>query len=248
MKKIIFGVLAVTLSTMTLAENKYGIGAGVGISNSIYKGFENKAYPVPLLDVNYGNFYIKGITPGYFFFKDENLSLSIFVDPTAGFPIKAKDIGSGYININDRDFQAMFGLRADLETGIAGIRMGASVQFGEHGTEAKLSAFKPCNINDQFTLVPGVHIKGFSGDYADYYFGVTSDEVNRSSTDKLAKEYKADTATSFGITLTVDYKYNQKISFIGILGVEKFSNEITDSPIVNDNPLFIASIGAKYFF
>lgn len=248
MKKIILSILAMVLSTVVLAENRYGIGAGIGVSNSIYKGAEDKAYPVPLLDVNYGNFYIKGITPGYFFFKGEDLSLSVFVDPMAGFPIKAKDMGHGYTNIDDRDFQAMIGLRTDLNTGIAGIRTGASVQFGEHGSEAKLSAFRPYHINNKFTLVPGIHIKGFSGDYTNYYFGITSDEVHRSSTDKLTKEYKADTAYSFGANLSAEYKYNEKVSFIGILGVEKFSSEITDSPIVNDDPLFIASIGAKYFF
>ena len=248
MKKIIFGILAMTLATIALAENRYGVGTGVGVSNSPYKGAEDKTYPVPLLDVNYGNFYIKGITPGYTFFKGEELSLSVFLDPLAGFPIKAKDMGDGYTNIDNRDLQAMVGLRADLNTGVAGIKTGASVQFGEHGSEAKLSAFRPYNINNKFILVPGIYVKGFSGDYSDYYFSVTSDEVNKSRIDKLTKEYKADTAYSIGINLSAEYKYNEKVSFIGILGVEKFSNEVTDSPIVNDNPLFVASIGAKYFF
>ena len=157
-------------------------------------------------------------------------------------------MGHGYKNIDNRDFQVMAGLRADLNTGIAGIRTGASVQFGEHGSEAKISAFRPYALNSKFTLVPGIYVKGFSGDYSDYYFGVTSNEVNRSKTDKLTREYKADTAYSVGANLTAEYKYNEKFSLIGILGVEKFSSEITDSPIVNDDPLFIASIGAKYFF
>ncbi|MDX8335978.1 MipA/OmpV family protein [Candidatus Cetobacterium colombiensis] len=248
MKKIIFGILAMSLSTMALAENKYGVGLGVGVSNSIYKGADDKAYPVPLLDINYGNFYVKGITPGYYLFRGEDLSVSAFIDPMAGFPIKAKDMGVGYTNIDDRDFQAMVGLRADLNTGIAGIRTGASVQFGEHGSEAKISAFRPYNINDKFTLVPGIYVKGFSGDYTDYYFGVTSDEVNRSKFDNLNREYKADAAASVGANLTAEYKWNEKFSLIGILGVEKFSSEVTDSPIVNEDPLFIASVGAKYYF
>lgn len=248
MKRIIFGALALSLSTIALAENKFGIGAGIGVSNSIYKGAEDKAYPVPLLDINYGNFYVKGITPGYFFFKGEDLSLSVFLDPLAGFSIKVKDMGNGYTNIDDRDFQVMIGLRADLNTGIAGIRAGASMQFGKHGSEAKISAFRPCFINNQFSLVPGIYVKGFSRDYADYYFGVTSGEANRSFRDNLTRKYEVDAATSIGATLTAEYKYNEKFSLVGILGIENFSSEITDSPIVNDEPLFITSIGAKYFF
>ncbi len=248
MKKFFFGTLALSLSTITLAENKLGIGAGIGFSNSIYKGAENKAYPIPLLDINYGNFYVKGITPGYFFSRGDKLSLSAFLDPIAGFPIKAKNIGNGYNNIDDRNFQTMVGLRADLNTGVSGIRTGASIQFGEHGSEAMLSAFRPYSVSAQFSLVPGIHIKGFSGNYVNYYFGITSDESNKSSRDNLNKKYKADAATSIGATLTAEYKYNEKFSVIGILAIEKFSNEVTNSPIVDDTPLFITSIGAKYFF
>ncbi|MGL5988336.1 MipA/OmpV family protein [Cetobacterium sp.] len=248
MKKIILSILALTLSTAAVAENKIGIGAGAGFSNSVYSGAESKAYPLPLLDINYGDFYAKGITFGYNFFKGEDLALSVYLDPMAGFPIKSEDIGEDYTNIEDRKFMAMIGLRADLNSGIAGIKAGTTVQFGEHGSEAKISLFKPYSINDKLILVPSIYAKGFSGDYSDYYFGVSDDEANKSESDKLTTSYKAETAFSVGTILTTSYKYNDKISLVGILGVEQFSNEITDSPITSEKPIFIASIGAQYFF
>ncbi|MGL4946316.1 MAG: MipA/OmpV family protein [Cetobacterium sp.] len=247
MKKVIFSLLALTLSTATLAQNKVGVGLGVGVSNSLYEGAESKAFPLPLLDINYGNFYAKGVTFGYNFFKGEDLSLSLYLDPMAGFPVKSEDMGEGYTNIEDRKFMAMAGLRADLNTGIAGIRTGTTVQFGEHGSEAKISVFKPYSINDKFVLVPTIYVKGFSGDYADYYFGVSSDEAKKGN-DKLTASYKAETAFSVGTVLTGEYKYSPSFSLVGIVGVEQFSNEITDSPIVKDEPIFITSIGAKYYF
>ncbi|MGL5355722.1 MAG: MipA/OmpV family protein [Cetobacterium sp.] len=247
MKKVIFSLLALTLSTAALAQNKVGVGLGVGVSNSLYEGAESKAFPLPLLDINYGKFYAKGVTFGYNFFKGEDLSLSLYLDPMAGFPVKSEDMGEGYTNIEDRKFMAMAGLRADLNTGIAGIRTGTTVQFGEHGSEAKISVFKPYSINDKFVLVPTIYVKGFSGDYADYYFGVSSDEAKKGN-DKLTASYKAETAFSVGTVLTGEYKYSPSISLVGIVGVEQFSNEITDSPIVKDEPIFITSIGAKYYF
>ncbi|MGL4998309.1 MAG: MipA/OmpV family protein [Cetobacterium sp.] len=247
MKKVIFSLLALTLSTATLAQNKVGVGLGVGVSNSLYEGAESKAFPLPLLDINYGKFYAKGVTFGYNFFKGEDLSLSLYLDPMAGFPVKSEDMGEGYTNIEDRKFMAMAGLRADLNTGIAGIRTGTTVQFGEHGSEAKISVFKPYSINDKFVLVPTIYVKGFCGDYADYYFGVSSDEAKKVN-DKLTASYKAETAFSVGTVLTGEYKYSPSISLVGIVGVEQFSNEITDSPIVKDEPIFITSIGAKYYF
>ncbi|MGL5190241.1 MAG: MipA/OmpV family protein, partial [Cetobacterium sp.] len=68
MKKVILGILALSLSSMAIANDKVGVGLGAGVSNSIFKGADDKAYPVPLLDINYGNFYAKGITVGYTFF------------------------------------------------------------------------------------------------------------------------------------------------------------------------------------
>ena len=103
-------------------------------------------------------------------------------------------------------------------------------------------------MGEKLVLVPSIHMKGFSGDYADYYFGVTSEEAGRKGNYNLRDEYKADTAFSYGATLTAEYKMSEKLSLIGIVGVEKFSDEITDSPIVNDEPIVLASIGAKYFF
>lgn len=248
MKKIIFSILALSLATTAMANDKVGVGLGAGVSNSIYKGADDNAYPVPLLDINYGNFYAKGITVGYTFFRGEDLSLSAYLDPMAGFGIDAEDMGAGYRNIDDRDTQAMVGLRADLNTGIADIRTGATVQFGEHGSEAKISAFRAYPIGEKLVLVPSIHMKGFSGDFTDYYFGVTAEEAARSNRDNLKSEYKADTAFSYGANLTAEYRVNEKLSLIGIVGIEKFSNEITDSPIVDDEAIVLASVGAKYFF
>ncbi|MGL5702972.1 MAG: MipA/OmpV family protein, partial [Cetobacterium sp.] len=173
---------------------------------------------------------------------------SAYLDPMAGFGIDAEDMGAGYRNIDDRDTQAMVGLRADLNTGIADIRTGATVQFGEHGSEAKISAFRAYSLGEKLVLVPSIHMKGFSGDFTDYYFGVTAEEAARSNRDNLKSEYKADTAFSYGANLTAEYRVNEKLSLIGIVGVEKFSNEITDSPIVDDEAIVLASVGAKYFF
>ena len=87
MKKILLGLLALTMSATLFAENKFGIGAGIGLSDSMYKGAEDKAYPMPLLDINYGDFYVKGVTVGYQFYQDDAFAASLFLDPLAGFAV-----------------------------------------------------------------------------------------------------------------------------------------------------------------
>ncbi|MGL5209115.1 MipA/OmpV family protein [Cetobacterium sp.] len=265
MKKILMGLLALTLSATMFAEtgsgaelvdsifkgtsdtgNKFGIGAGVGVSDSIYKGAEDKAYPMPLLDINYYDLYVKGATIGYSFYRDDAFAASLFVDPLAGFAVDGADLARGYDNIDDRKFQAMFGIRLDAETGFYGVRTGLSAQVGEHGGEGKISAFKAYRVDDKLTIVPSIHVKGYSGDYTDYYFGVTSDEARRNS--KIDRAYKADAAYSIGLNLTADYRLTDNVALMAFLGVEKFSSEISDSPIVDDGVLYLVGIGAKYYF
>lgn len=247
MKKIIIGLFALTMSISALADNKYGIGIGVGVSDSIYKGANDKAYPIPLFDINYGNLYVKGATVGYDVYKNDMFAASLFIDPLAGFAVKGSDLGNGYDHIDDRKFQAMFGLRLDYKTPFYGIRTGALTQFGNHGAEGKLSVFKPYKVYDNFILVPSAHIRGYSGNYTDYYFGVTNSEANDNRNLKN-REYDADTAYSVGINLTADYKLNDDLAFVAFLGVERFSSEISDSPIVEDSVLYLVGVGAKYYF
>lgn len=246
MKKILLGLAALTMSITTLAQDKFGVGVGVGVSNVIYKGAGDKTYPMPLLDINYGDLYIKGITVGYNIFKDDVFAASLFVDPLAGFTVDGGDMAKGYDGIDDRKFQVMFGARLDANTGFYGIRTGLSAQFGEHGSEGKLSAFKPYRVTDKLTIVPAINITGYSGEYTDYYFGVTSDEARKSH--KIHTSYKAKGAYSFGVNLTADYNLTDRVALMAFLGVQRFSSEITDSPIVEDDVIYLVGVGAKYYF
>ncbi|MGL4997696.1 MAG: MipA/OmpV family protein [Cetobacterium sp.] len=249
MKKLLMGLLALTISTTMFAEDKFGIGAGMGISDNMYKGAESKAYPMPLLDVNYGDLYIKGVTLGYEFYKDDTFAASLFLNPLAGFTVEGQDLESGYNKIDDREFGAMFGIRLDANTGFYGVRTGLSAQFGERGGEGKLSAFKAYKASERLTIVPSVHIKGYTKDYTDYYFGVTSEEARRVGNEKIEKAYEPNSAYSFGANIAADYKLTDSVALMAFLGVEKFSSEISDSPIVEDDGiLYLVGIGAKYYF
>ncbi len=264
MKKILMGLLALTVSTTMLAEggsgaelvdsiykgsinsgNKFGLGVGMGVSNSIYKGADGRLYPIPLLDINYYDLYVKGATVGYQFYKNDAFAASLFVDPLAGFAVDGADLAKGYDNIDDRRFQTMFGIRLDADTGFYGVKTGLSAQIGKHGGEGRVAAFKAYRVDDKLTLVPSIHIKGYSGDYTDYYFGVSSDEARRNSN---LNTYKADTSYSIGFNLTADYRLTDNVALMAFLGVEKFSSEISDSPIVDDGVLYLVGVGAKYYF
>lgn len=250
MKKSLLGILALVsvLSTTSFSsENKVGIGLGVGTSTKIYKKEDREYLPIPSMDVQYGPMYIKGMNIGVDLIKDDAFAVSLFVDPYTGFGAKGKDMKNGYKNIDERKYQTMVGAKIDANTGINDIRTMLALKTGEHGTVGKASIYKAFRVNDKLTLIPNIGMSGYSGDYSDYYFGVSSGEANRSKFDKLT-EYKANEAYSFDAGLLADYRLTDDIALTSFLGVNKFSDEIGDSPIVENDVVYMVSVGARYYF
>ncbi|MEG0135020.1 MAG: MipA/OmpV family protein [Cetobacterium sp.] len=247
-KEILTLIAGLTMSTMALgAENgRYGLGLGLGLGSSLYKGAETKAYPVPMLDVDYNDFYIKGIEIGYRFYENTPVSLDVFLDPLSGYGVKGNDLGKGYDNIDERKPQVMVGLAVNYDPRFEGAIVRASVMGGENGAKSKLSLLRPIVIDPTLVIVPGIHANFYSADFVDYYFGVTTDEAIKNK--HIDKSYSPNSGYSLGLGFALEKKLTAKVSLMSFASIEKFSDEITDSPIVDKSYVLVAGVGAKYFF
>jgi outer membrane protein len=250
MKKVllILGMISTISSFANAEENKLGIGLGIGVSNRVFKTKDNaKVVPIPMLDIQYDNAFIKGLRVGYNVYNQDRLALSLFVDPMMGFHIKGKDMESGYKNIDTRNFQVMGGASLSYETGWEDIVTNLSYSWGENGARGEISAFKPITVTDRFFLVPGINLNYFSDSFNNYYFGVSPQEAFSNSKLK-GKSYKADDGFSVGASLNGEYLWNDNMSLMLFTGLQKFSNDISDSPLVENDLLFIMGAGFKYNF
>ncbi|MGL6063477.1 MAG: MipA/OmpV family protein [Fusobacteriaceae bacterium] len=247
MKRKIYLIGAIlTVSTVLMAEgNRIGVGAGVGYSTKMFKLEESKANALPLLDIEYNDIYIKGLTIGYNLHKNDNFTMSLFLDPMSGYAVKGKKMEAGYDKIEDRDTQAMFGAEVEINTGVRDVRTSISFQGGEEGGSGKWSLYRAFKA-EKFVIVPSVFVSYFTSDYTDYYFGVSSSEALKNK--KINKSYDAEAATSVGVALAGEYNFNEKLSLMMFLGVERFSDEIKNSPIVENDVIFMGGLGAKYYF
>ena len=141
----------------------------------------------------------------------------------------------------------MLGVKADFNLSNIDMRGTALLQTGEHGSKARLSVFKVISV-DKFKIIPSAFVSYFTSDFSDYYFGISEKEVLRGSGSKITEAYEAEGAFSAGIKLTGDYSVNDRLSLLIFLGAERFSDEIKDSPIVENSTIYSAGVGAKYFF
>ena len=79
----------------------------------------------------------------------------------------------------------------------------------------------------------------------DYYFGIDSNEVNG---DKITKTYSGEATYRIGIGILGNYRINDAISLMGFTGVTKLSKEISNSPIVDNDVIYIFGTGVIYTF
>lgn len=249
MKKFILGLMAVVSVTTMANDTKVGIGVGVGGSSKLYKKEDDEAVPVPMMDVEYKRLYMKGFSIGVNLYENDFLKASVFVDPMTGYSAKGSDMQSGYKNIDERKYQAMGGARIDVDPKVAGVKGYGLVKGGKHGAVGKAGIYRPIVLaNSRLYLVPSLDITGYSKDFTDYYFGVSREESARSPFDSLRGEYKPDGGYSVAAKLTADYMVTERFGVSAFGAVEKFSDEITNSPIVQNDAVVMVGTGARYYF
>lgn len=223
------------------------VGMGYGVTEKMFKNDKHE-YFLPIIDMEYQNFYLKGGTTytlafGYNFLKEKNYNLSVYGVPFGGYDIDNADMDFGYESINDRKTMFMGGVefnyywREKIFT--------VSGEMGEEGGNINLRLSKVYRLTDKFKMATTLTYSYYNSNIIDYYFGIEQDELN---TTKLKEEYNPHSAHRYGVGILGDYIINEQISLIVFGGITKFSTEIKNSPIVKDDLIVGGGTGIIYKF
>ncbi|MGL5277759.1 MAG: MipA/OmpV family protein [Cetobacterium sp.] len=242
MKKLLFFNLF--LSSIVLANNNFSLGLLGGVNNSIYKTKKQESsYFLPNLDIQYNGLFIQGDEIGYTFWGDETLSLSIISEFLAGYPVKGKDLKVGYQNIEKRKSQIMTGVSLDYKF-LTDNYLSVSTIFGEHGNKTNLSLLKTIYLPYDFLFVPSIYGNMYSKDFSNYYFGVTTDEVQKNNS--ITTPFSIKEAYGVGLAVVLEKKLSNTFSIYTFGSYEFLSNKIKESPIVKKDYFYTVGGGLKY--
>lgn len=254
-KKILFLGAFTLLTTAATAMDDYKLSLGLGASSQLspYKGVGNTSAPLPILDFQYNKFYIKTgdvknspLSIGYQVFQNQNIVVSTYVNPWGGYNVDRNEMDKGYDNLDKRSYQTEGGVKALVNTGFNNIMLDLHGTVGEEGAHSGIAAFRAFSVNEKLVIIPKLSATYFTGDYLDYYFGVSENEAERNT--GIDSEYKANGGFSFGFDLAANYRYSPDLSFIAFAGVEKLSDEVKDSPIVEEDVLSKVGLAFNYSF
>lgn len=245
--KILLMLLA--LSTVaTAAEGIQTVGVAGNYSASIYKG-KNQIRPLPLVNLNYNRFFIKGLKTGLTLYEEPQFKVNAIIDPLAGYfdgwSVKGSDMDNGYDEIDSRKTQFMYGLDVDFEFSDELIG-NMNYLWGKHGGKGELGLTYIIPVNERLVILPSANIKYYQSKWVDYYTGVSKNEVSKNA--KIGKSHKGSDSFSAGASVTVEYAVTEQLSANTFVGVEYLGDKISDSPIVKDNHRVYGGIGIRYSF
>lgn len=218
---------------------RWGLGAGVGVAQSPYKGYGTKVEPLPLVYFDDKWVHVFGTT------------IDVKVGSWSGVSVALRGkfaISDGYkqsdapiLNgMQDRNGSAFWYGPALAWRTAFGTLSAEYLLGGNKGQRASLDYRKSFDFG-KISLTPHAGMDWLSAKYVDYYYGVLPFEA---SADRPAYTGKATWNASLGAS--VSYKLTEHQSVLLDAGVSHLGSGITDSPLVGKR--FIPEVKAGYVY
>ncbi|MFI4910052.1 MAG: MipA/OmpV family protein [Sedimentisphaeraceae bacterium JB056] len=247
-KKIVFAVLIFAgVSFSAEAERpsqdrSFKAGLGIAIGNSLYKGDNERVFPVPMIYYNYGKFGVSGSMIGYEIFEADKFSASLIAKwRFDGYEEDDSDYLDG---MDDREMTLDGGIQIAYSDGWG--KTTASFltdMLGYHDGQEVMLSYSKRFSKKAFSLTPSVGVIYGSSNLCDYYYGVRADEQMPGR-----PEYNVSEAWNPFVSLNIGYELNEKWSLITLLGYKWLDDEISNSPIVDSTYEAVLMTGLLYTF
>lgn len=231
--------------TQVLAEDDFSfVIMPVAYSQqSIYDGGKDKNGFFPVPELRWKNMFIADGKIGATVLKYKDLSLDVSVggdymgDTDRGDSKKLKDM---------RDLDTVFTANIDLnyESDFGNASLGYAHDISNKHKGYSLTAGYSYNIEfGRFFVEPSVSVTYASDDVADYYYGVSKQDV---TADRAL--YKIDSTVNYEASLSAGYVINENSIIIGFASITKYDKDIKNSPIVSDDTAMTYGLGYRYQF
>lgn len=230
----------------SLVAQKLSIGAGPYIQSQPYKGADAKVLPSPVVFFDNDIVYIRWTRVGLYFLGDKNddfswgFSLTALPDP---YGYKASD-SSALRGMDEKKgtYEAGLAFSAKYDKAFMEIMALRDILNNNDSWLVKTTVGYKFDIN-KLSLYPSLNITYQDDKYLRYYYGVKASEATASRA-----TYSPDAGVKISLQTYADYPLTKNISALINLKATKLSNEVTDSPIVDEDYIYSGMISLIYTF
>lgn len=253
MKKLILPLTLSLVSMTTFAQSlpvdkdaKLTAGVLATFGSSEF-AIDDKLSAAPFFLYDNNRFYSEGAELGVYPYKDDKnwLKVGLTYDGTSFNPEDATTPALSLLDKRKMSVNAHVSYMRITPVGGFEIKAMTDALGRSHGQKIALAHRSKFELlNDKLTLYPKFGVAWYSGDYNDYYYGVSANESARSG----LQQYTAkDSFTPF-ISLSAKYKINEHWGLFGNQNAQWFSNEQKDSPLTDNDVSFTTNLGVTYTF
>ena len=226
--------------------SKWVLGASLDVYNNPYSGEDNTAEITPNIKYNGERFFIKDGTLNLHLTETHGFSGGLKLALDGGFLSEHRDYEDNekLAGLTEREGTILGGIYMNHDTGLGRLNFSALTDLGdEHdGQAAKLKYTFDLKAGN-WNINPVLGVEWLSDELVNHYTGVSANEVTASRAVFSGKE----TVNVFA-GIRARYEITDKWDVNVATGAVKLGSEITDSPIVEDDVVYQASLGFNYNF
>ena len=232
-------------------EWQFTTGIGVYSANEAWKGTDSKQGVVPMLSAKYGNWLIgqDGIV-SYSLLSEEDFGINVGVnyrndgydtDKFLGSESSSDEVFTGY-----KSPEGDVTFKVDSYWKFVNLSLEQDISGHSKGVTADLGVEVPVfNIGKKFMVQANATVHWQSSDYANYIYGISDKQVDNSVGRAL---YDAGSVTNYSVGLSAFYQLDKSWNLIASAQYTKLDDAVTDSPLIGDDKVTSAFIGASYSF
>jgi outer membrane protein len=231
---------------LPLIGGELSLGLAVGMERDIYRDVGTEFQLAPFLMYENGPFEIvttDGIGASLTFYQTSMFSaaLKASVLPGGGYDPDDSKFLRGMEELNTL-YSAGLEFDGAYEGWEAGLDVSRDIS-GEHdGYEIEISLAYPWVLAG-FRISPEISFTWMSEEEVDYFFGVSEAEARSGR-----PAYSPGSSYEIGAEIMIQRPLFGELSIIGIVGVSTFGNDITGSPLVDEDYCIEGALGVGYTF
>lgn len=226
--------------------NDYSLGLSMATSQSPYAGVGSSGYAYPYLT----SFTHSALTKDWLLIRDENLGVRFVTDKDWEFGLVGRVQTLGLGAGASEQLRGLDERSWAIEAGplLGWRRWPVHLQFRSYlelpnlhsGTTSELEASLPVDFERGF-FVPSLRLRRMSSDYAEYYFGVSPGEAT-----PTRPEYSPGSSLDWRAGFSLGYELTPQWLLKASASVTWYDDVVVNSPIVDKNHTWSATIGAAY--
>jgi outer membrane protein len=237
--------LSAQAQSTTGQKPTWTLGLAAAWSPSPYRDYNNKAWPLPLVNYEGKSFYVRGATIGYRLIGPGTDELSVIVSPL-GNRFRHDDSDDPRLRrLSDRDISGMAGFAWRHRADWGQVQASAQKEFTGHGGGTALDLNYGYPITQgSLTLTPTLGVNYSNSALNNYYYGVSGKDALRSGLDA----YRAGGGSSPYLGINAIYRLSH--AWVASAGIRYalLPNAVKDSPMVDASQTRSYFVSLSYAF